>query len=509
MIRLDLIAPVGTLLQRHAAATPDKIAYIDDTRSVTWAGLDSETANLARDLVAGGLEPGQSVAIWLANSVDWMVATLATIRAGGVAVPITVEATLHEAEYRLQDSNAAVIFADAATRPVIAQMQDKGQDKGQLLPRIIWREDGLPPPVASSSLLPAEDIHAPAFIIYTSGTTGTPKGVILTVHSMLWVNAACWAPIAGLCADDVVLAPLPLFHSYAINFTVLGILATGATERIMTRFSPARALELLQAGEVTLLPGVPTMFHYLLLTAREKGVRDLGRLRACISAGAILPAALNRDFEAYFGVELLDGYGITETSTMVTMNWPGQSRVMGSCGLPVPGVAVRIVDPATGVDLPRGEEGELICSGPNVMLGYLNKPEETAKALRNGWYHTGDLARADENGFLTITGRLKELVIRGGQNISPAEIEEALLTHPSVRDAVVVGVPHETLGEVPVAYVVWSSEPVTFESLSEYCRSLLAPYKVPADLRAVDEIPRTGSGKAIRFKLREAYIQER
>ncbi len=504
MIRLDLIAPVGTLLLQHAAIRPDKTAYIDDTRSTTWAGLEVETAELARDLIAGGLQPGQSVAIWLANSVDWVVATLATIRAGGVAVPITVEATLHEAEYRLQDSSAAVIFADAPTRPVIEQMQEKGRE----LPRIIWREGGLPSPAASSCALPDEDIHAPAFIVYTSGTTGTPKGVILTVHSMLWVNAACWVPITGLCADDVVLAPLPLFHSYAINITVLGILATGATERIMTRFSPGRALELLQAGEVTLLPGVPTMFHYLLLTAREKGGCDLGRLRACISAGAILPAALNRDFETYFGVELLDGYGITETSTMVTMNWPGQSRVMGSCGLPVPGVCVRIVDPITCEDRPRGEEGEMICSGPNVMLGYLNKPEETAKALRNGWYHTGDLARSDENGFLTITGRLKELVIRGGQNISPAEIEEALLTHPSVRDAVVVGVPHETLGEVPVAYVVWSSEPVTFESMTEYCRNILAPYKIPADLRAVDEIPRTGSGKAIRFKLREKYILE-
>ncbi len=504
MIRLDLIAPVGTLLQRHAALRPDKIAYIDDTRGITWTALEAETAELARDLVEGGLKRGQSVAIWLANSVDWVVATLATIRAGGVAVPITVEATLHEAEYRLQDSDAAVIFADASTRPVITQMQEKGR----VLSRIIWRDGGLPMPAASACTLPEEDIHAPAFIVYTSGTTGTPKGVILTVHSMLWVNAACWAPIAGLCEDDVVLAPLPLFHSYAINITVLGILATGATERIMTRFSPGRALELLQGGDVTLLPGVPTMFHYLLLTARERGVRDLGRLRACISAGAILPAALNRDFESHFGVELLDGYGITETSTMVTMNWPGQSRVMGSCGLPVPGVCVRIVDPLTCIDRPRGEEGELICSGPNVMQGYLNKPEETAKALRNGWYHTGDLARSDENGFLTITGRLKELVIRGGQNISPAEIEEALLTHPSVRDAVVVGVPHETLGEVPVAYVVWSSEPVTFESLSEYCRNLLAPYKIPADLRAVDEIPRTGSGKAIRFKLREKYIQE-
>ena len=502
MIRLDLIAPVGALMQRNAAATPDKPAYIDDDRSITWSALEAETGALARQLVESGLQPGQSVAIWLPNSVDWIVATFAVIRAGGVAVPVSCEATEQEAEYRIDDAAAALIFADASIRPLLEQLAASGRT----LPRVIWRDEGLPAQSASDVALPEEDIHAPAFIVYTSGTTGKPKGVILTVHSMLWVNAACWAPIAGLASDDVVLSPLPLFHSYAINIAVLGILATGATERIMAKFSPSRAIEILQDGEATVLPGVPTMFHFLLLTAREKVVSTLGRLRVCISAGAILPAALNRDFEAQFGVELLDGYGITETSTMVTMNWPGKNRIHGSCGLPVPGMAVRIIDPMTGLDRPRGEEGELICSGPNVMRGYLNKPEETAKVLRNGWYHTGDLARSDENGFLTITGRLKEIVIRGGQNISPAEVEEALLGHPAVRDAAVVGIPHETLGEVPVAYVVWAERPVEFELLISHCRSLLAPYKIPADMREIDVIPRTGSGKTIRFKLREHYI---
>jgi long-chain acyl-CoA synthetase len=506
MIRLDLIATVGTLLGRHAAATPDKTAFLDDERSITWAALESETAALARNLIAGGLLPGQSVAVWLANSVDWVVATLAVFRAGGIAVPITVEATLQEAEYRIADSGAVIVFADALARQVTEQVSGAFLAQGRPLPRLIWRDGGLPISPASAVDLPAEDIHAPALIVYTSGTTGKPKGVVLTVHSMLWVNAACWAPIAGLSGDDVVLSPLPLFHSYAINISVLAILATGATERIMAKFSPSRALDLLQSGEITFMPGVPTMFHYLLLTAREKGVSALGRLRVCTSAGAILPAALTRDFEAQFGVQLLDGYGITETSTMVTMNWPGQNRVMGSCGLPVPGVAVRIIDPATGLDRRRGEEGELICSGPNLMQEYLNKPEETEKALRNGWYHTGDLARSDENGFLTITGRLKEVVIRGGQNISPAEVEEVLLEHPAVRDAAVVGVPHETLGEVPVAYVVWAEGPVEFDLLISHCRGLLAPYKIPAALREIEAIPRTGSGKTIRFKLREHFI---
>jgi long-chain acyl-CoA synthetase len=224
----------------------------------------------------------------------------------------------------------------------------------------------------------------------------------------------------------------------------------------------------------------------------------------CISAGAIMPATLNREFEARLGVPLLDGYGITETSTMVTMNWPSGGRVFGSCGFPVPGLAVRIVDPASGLDVAPGQEGELIVRGPNVMPGYLNKPEETAKALRNGWYHTGDLAKADENNFLTITGRLKELIIRGGQNIAPAEIEEVVSTFPTVLDCAVVGAPHAHLGEVPLLFVVpRAGATIESDALLAHCRAQLSAYKVPSAVHVIAEIPRTGSGKIIRYKLKE------
>jgi acyl-CoA synthetase (AMP-forming)/AMP-acid ligase II len=222
-----------------------------------------------------------------------------------------------------------------------------------------------------------------------------------------------------------------------------------------------------------------------------------------------MPATLNREFEQRFGVPLLDGYGITETSTMVTMNWPTGGRILGSCGLPVPGLAVRIVDPGSGRDLDPGQEGELIVRGANLMSGYHNKPEETAAALRNGWYHTGDLARSDENGFLTITGRLKELIIRGGQNIAPAEIEEAASLFESVGDCAVIGVPHKHLGEVPVIFVaVKGGYEFNADRLLEHCRAQLSAYKVPQAVHVVPEIPRTGSGKIMRFKLR-AHLTER
>jgi acyl-CoA synthetase (AMP-forming)/AMP-acid ligase II len=343
-------------------------------------------------------------------------------------------------------------------------------------------------------------MHEPAFILYTSGTTGRAKGVLLTVHGMLWIVAACWAPITGLSERDTVLSPLPLFHSYALNLSVLGVLATGASEYIMEKFSTSEAMRLLKTGEFTYFPGVPTMFHYLM---QGEGGTFPG-MRLCVSAGAIMPATLNREFEKRLGIPLLDGYGITETSTMVTMNWPSGARVFGSCGFPVPGLAVRIVDPASGRDVGTGQEGELIVRGPNVMPGYLNKPEETAKALRNGWYHTGDLAKADANSFLTITGRLKELIIRGGQNIAPAEIEEVVNTFAPVLDCAVVGAAHEHLGEVPVLFVVpRAGQTVEADALLSHCREKLSAYKVPSAVHVIKEIPRTGSGKIIRYKLKE------
>ena len=352
--------------------------------------------------------------------------------------------------------------------------------------------------------LDLQDIDRASFILYTSGTTGRAKGVLLSVRGMLWIAAACWAPICGLSERDVVLSPLPLFHSYALNLSVLGVLATGASEHIMTNFSPRQTLELLQTGRYSVFPGVPTMFHYIIQRAQELNIVALGNTRLCISAGAIMPAALNRVFEERFKVPLLDGYGITETSTMVTMNWMTGARPMGSCGLPVPGLAVRIVDPIKLEDAPLGAEGELIVRGPNLMLGYHNKPAETEAALREGWYHTGDLAKSDANGFLMITGRIKELIIRGGQNIAPAEIEEVAVLHPQVIDCAVVGVRHATLGEVPHLFVVAERGELDVDSLLAHCRTGLSAYKIPEQIHIVTEIPRTRSGKIMRFRLVEA-----
>jgi long-chain acyl-CoA synthetase len=519
MLRTDLIAPIAVLMQRHAEARGPKSAYQDARRSVSYVELLRRTGNLAGHLADLSIAAGESVAILLPNSVDWVEACFAITRAGAICVPISYDASEPEILYRLNDAACRALVTTDEKCKLVTRLRAQVPSLSTVILTNCPSERGdgvrfwdLANSTPKSRPRDPTNIDEPAYIVYTSGTTGRAKGVVLTVRSMLWVTAACWAPICGLSDKDSVLSPLPLFHSYALNLSVLSILATGASEYIMEKFSTTEALTLLRTGSYTLMPGVPTMYHYLLQRAREEGASKscaskLSNVRLCVSAGAIMPATLNREFEEFFGLALLDGYGITETSTMVTMNWPIGGRVLGSCGFPVPGLAVRIVDPASGNDAPLGAEGELIVRGPNVMLGYYNKPAETAAALREGWYRTGDLARSDVNGFLTITGRLKELIIRGGQNIAPAEIEEAVNKFPAILDSAVVGMPHRHLGEVPVLFVVPRlGATIDSDALLSHCAAQLSAYKVPQSVHIIAEIPRTGSGKIIRFKLRELLV---
>jgi long-chain acyl-CoA synthetase len=502
VLRTELIRPIGELLERHAAERGLATAFADDARRVTYAELARTTARLAGHLGALGVAPGDRVAMVMANRVETAETYLAVPRAGGVATCLNPDAAPAELAHMLADSGARLVVTDTEHADLVAGLVDATTAVVVVggAPRPGWHPyaDLVATDPGTSAPDPA-DLDATAFMLYTSGTTGRPKGVELTMRGCLWVVAACWAPIAGLAAGDDVLCALPLFHSYALDLCVLGVAATGAGERILPRFSPGRILELLADGGYTVLPGVPTGFSYLVQAAA--GRTPPHRLRIAISAGAILPAALDRAFEECFGVPLLDGYGITETSTMVTMNWPHGGRPYGSCGLPLPGLSVRLVDPATGTDAPPGGEGELWVRGPNVMRGYHGKPEQTAAVLVDGWYRTGDLARSDPNGYLTICGRTKEMIIRGGENIYPAEIENVLLGAPGVTDAAVVGRAHPDLGEVPVAFVVPADDPPDEEDLLARCRRDLTGFKVPAEVRFTTTIPRTGSGKVKRFEL--------
>ncbi|ODT95530.1 MAG: long-chain fatty acid--CoA ligase [Pseudonocardia sp. SCN 72-86] len=501
MLRTDLIRPLPELLAEHARVRPGVIAFADDRRADDYAALARNTAALAGNLQRLGLEPGDRVLLYLDNSVDTVEAYLGVPRADGIAVCVNPASAPPEVAHVLADSGARFVITDAAHADTARSLI--GDDV-----QLFVGTDALLEPTdeAPRDSLKEDD---PAWMLYTSGTTGRPKGVYLTQRGCLWVVAACFAPILGVGPGDVLLSPLPLFHSYALVLCVLAVAATGASERILSRFSVDEVLRRLREpgpeGPVTVFPGVPTMFQYLLDRA---GHAELV-LRVAMSAGAIMPAALNTRFEETFGVPLLDGYGITETSTMVTMNWPTGTRVMGSCGLPLPGLTVRLVDPATLHDVLPGEEGELWVQGPNVSPGYHGLPDATAAAFVDGWYRTGDLARRDEHGYLRISGRTKELIIRGGENVYPAEVEDALLASDEVADAAVVGTPHAGLGEVPVGFVV-PRDPASFdaEKVLAGCRERLSSFKVPAELLVTDDIPRTGSGKILRFRLQQRLTGE-
>lgn len=520
MLRTEYIATVPELMANHTDVRPDRIAYIDDERSLTFSGLAENTARIAGHLQRMGVRRGDRVLLYLDNRVEVAESYLAVPRAGAIAVCANPQAAVAEVAHILTDSGSRVVITDAERLPTVRQLA-RGADLLAIV--VVGDATGVPGPVeevAYSDLLAAISSESPrdclglddpTWMLYTSGTTGRPKGVYLTQRGCFWVVAACWAPILGLDSDDVVLSALPLFHSYALVLCVLGVFAVGATARLLPRFSVTDTATRFTGGpegDVTVFPGVPTMFHYLLDRVGDQGF-TAPALRACVSAGAILPAAVNEKFEAAFGIRLLDGYGITETSTMVTMNWPTGTRVMGSCGLPLPGLSVRLVDPQSGKDVMPGEEGELWVQGPNVTPGYHNLPEATAAVLVDGWYRTGDLARRDLNGYLRISGRTKELIIRGGENIYPAEIEVALIASDEIDDAAVVGMPHSHLGEVPVAFVV-PARPgrLDHEAVLAGVRARLSSFKVPDRLIECDAIPRTGSGKILRFRLQQQLVEE-
>ncbi|GGL13955.1 class I adenylate-forming enzyme family protein [Nocardia jinanensis] len=517
MLHTDVIVPVPQLLAKHAAERPGQVAFRDPGQAVTYAELDSRTARLAGHFRELGLQSSDRFLMYLDNCVEVAEGYLVAPRADIVTVCANPGGTKHEFEHILRDSGATAVLTDRAHLPTVLELIDGGAGRAPVKfvvvtgtpthlsyagdTKVVFYDDL----VAQEPARRAPDsthLDAWCWMLYTSGTTGRPKGVRLTQRSCLWVVGACWVPIAGLNESDVLLSALPLFHSYTLVLCVLGVAATGASEYLLPKFSPTQVLRAAAEDGITFLPGVPTMFRYLMDSAG--GTRlDAPSLRLCVSAGALMATALNEAFEEFAAVPLLDGYGITETSTMVTMNSPTGGRVLGSCGLPLPGLTVRLIDPATGTDAAPGEEGELWVQGPNVMQGYHELPQATADVLTDGWYHTGDLARRDENGFIRISGRVKELIIRGGENIYPAEIEDILIACASVADAAVVAAPHDALGEVPVAFVVAvGDDGIDEDELRTRCAEALSYFKVPTEFIAVPEIPRTGSGKIQRHLLR-------
>jgi len=480
---------VPDLLTANAARHGEKLAFADDRRGVTWAALARRTAGL-------DVDRGAHVAFCLDNSVELVEGLLATVRAAAVGVPLSPRGTDAELAALLADCDPAVLVTDRRHLPRLAPLA------AERSLRLVVTGDGPAPATVTrfddfiTNGAPRDDLglDEPAWLLYTSGTTGTPRAAVFSQRSALWSPVACYQPLLGLSASDRLLWPLPLTHTYAHSLCVLGTTVAGASARITS--DPAGLARLIDEFAPTVLAGVPLTYQQLL----DTGVGAVPSLRLCVTAGAPSDPGLRDQVEQRLGAPLLDGYGSTETCGKIAMETLDGPRVRGSSGPPLPGMDVRLVDPDTGRET---AEGEIWVRGPGVMLGYHNRPD----ARSDGWYHTGDLGRLGEHGCLTVTGRVNDRIVRGGENVDPAEVEQVLRGLPGVRDAAVVARAHPLLGEVPVAFVVPAAETLEPAGLLRACAAVLSEHKVPEEVLFTPAIPRTAAGKPRRAVLREALAE--
>ncbi|MFE6150239.1 long-chain fatty acid--CoA ligase [Streptomyces sp. NPDC057889] len=481
------------LLARSARSHADRTAVRQGDRVLTYGELDDLTARFAALLRAGGVRAGDRVAMVLPNVLHFPVVYYGILRAGGVVVPMNPLLKADEIAFVLRDCATRFLVASPSSADeAVPAAAMAGVEYLVADPATLDAQLHLAPPVTEEAGNADDDT---AVILYTSGTTGTPKGAELT-HRNLVSNALTSARTL-LCVgpDDVLFGGLPLFHAFGQTCALNTAITAGACLTLLPRFDSATALEILRRDEVTVFLGVPTMYTSLL----QSGVGPaLPRLRLGVSGGSALPVELLHAAERELGVTVLEGYGLSETSPVACFNPPDRPRKPGSIGLPVRGVELRLVAEGGRVVGP-GEVGELAIRGENVMKGYWNRPDATARAFQEGWFHSGDLARVDDDGYYFIVDRKKDLVIRGGYNVYPREIEEVLYRHPDVAEVAVIGVPDPARGEEVAAVVVLRpGARITTDELRDYVRQRVAAYKYPRIVRFVDELPKGATGKILK-----------
>jgi long-chain acyl-CoA synthetase len=487
-------------LSATARLHPDHPALRFGEAVVRYGELDTAASRIAGMLQAEGLTAGDRVGLMLPNVPAFVALYYGILRAGGVVVPMNPLLKDKEIQHYLADSGATRLFvyegvAQQATAAAAAT--------------------GTPVNAVGAAWAPADEqasITEPcprddgdlAALLYTSGTTGTPKGAALT-HGNLGRNAEVLADhVVDINADDVMMACLPLFHAFGQTGSMNAGIRRGACLVLVPRFDPAEVLPMLSALGVTIFVAVPTMYNALLHQPPVTTGPEAGALRVCVSGGASLPGEVLFAFEKRFNCTVGEGYGLSETSPVSTFNHLDRPRKAGSIGTPILGVEVRLVDEA-GNDVSPGDVGEIAIRGDNVMAGYWNRPEETAETVPDGWLRSGDLARQDEDGYFFIVDRKKDVIIRGGYNVYPREIEEVLYEHPDVLEAAVLGLPHAHLGEeVAAAVVLTPGGRATEDELRSFVKARVAPYKYPREIRIVPSLPKGSTGKILKREIQLA-----
>ncbi len=485
-------------LSDAARRAPEDPALKLDDVVVSFTQLDALTARLATVLRERGVVSGDRVGVMLPNVPQFAVAYYAALRAGATVVPMNVLLKRREVGFYLADPEATLLivwhgFADEA----LAGAQEVGVDCLQVVPGEFER---MLADVALDDEVAERSATDTAVILYTSGTTGTPKGAELT-HRNLRRNVEVSAELFSIAAGDVVLGALPLFHAFGQTCCLNTAIQSGACLTLLPRFEPAKALAIIERDHVTIFEGVPTMYS-AMLHDRAADSADVSRLRICVSGGAALAVEVLRGFEEKFGCTVLEGYGLSETSPVACFNHPDRERTPGLIGTPVSGVEMKLID-ENGAEVAAGEIGEIAIRGHNVMKGYWRRPDATAEAIDgDGWFTTGDLARVDDQGRYFIVDRKKEMIIRGGYNVYPRELEEVLYEHPAVREAAVIGVPHAELGEeVAAAVALKPGAEATPEELREYMKEQVAAYKYPRHVWLTDELPKGPTGKILKREI--------
>ena len=539
----NLICPTDTLpqlLQHTAAKCSEETALLYFGAEISYRHLQAHVNRLAAGLQALGVKKGDRVALFMPNCPQFVISYFGALRAGAIVTATSSMYTAREVAHQWNDAGATVVIAERRLYPVIKAalphltsvrdivltgMKQYYPRHFKQLCKVLKssrraRKLAAPKPDPAKApmlheweeLLLVSDRPRPsglkrtdiACLQYTGGTTGTSKGAMLT-HANFVTNAwqaTDWLT-GGSTEKEVFVTALPLFHIYAMTSVMISAVLLGATVIILPRFELRAALNIIRKYHPTIFHGVPTMY------VAFNGVPNVERygfksLRVCMSGGAALPVEVRQKFEALTGGKLVEGYGLTETSPVTHVNPPDGSPKTASIGLPIKGTEARIVDLETGTrELSTGETGEIVIRGPQVMKGYWNKPEETALVLRDGWLYTGDIAKKDEDGYFYIVDRKKDLIIAGGFNIYPREVEEVLFECPKIKEAAVIGVPDPYRGETVKAFVVLKDGvTATAEEIIAFCRERLASYKTPRIVVFLDSIPKSGVGKYLRRELR-------